>query len=294
MKRMVCKVALFLTTPSAFAKGARLDLSKPEQAIQASRKLVASTIAGEPSWYFWKGRAYSRVPGEKDRHLFSILGMSVRTSRDVEDPKKGKGFQMLSRELMIFLDPVTGCVLRHWDNPFSGQRVEVLPVANDPVNPPPSWEREPGNMGLTGTFHGGMYLHQVCVPLFYPDPLGGDFQQYVGGQYQALEVFNFTVPEEDLLDAHRSGARNVSISWMRVSKWMPWMAMGDRPGLLVFNALGRRMERLEDLPDLLRQEIDKNHPLLKVPQPLTDTRGSETSWTTFTRQLHRFNSGGWR
>lgn len=284
---MIRTVLALLVGTSAFAQGARLDPAKPEQAFQASRKLVASTRAGEASWYFWQGRAYSRVPGEKDRFLFSLLGMSVRTTRDVEDPKKGKGFQLLSREVMLFLDPATGAVLRHWDNPFSGQRVEVLPVANDPVNPPPSWEREPGNMGLIGTFHGGMYLHQVCVPLFYPDPLGGAFQQYVGGQYQALEVFNFAVPEEDLLDANRSGARNVTLSWMRVSKWMPWMAMGDRPGQLMFNAIGRRVERFEDLPTLLKQEIETNHPLFKVPPPLDDARPSETSWTTFKRHKEK-------
>ena len=65
---MVLVCAMFLSTP-AFA-GETLDLDNPKDAVLAMQKIVCHTEEGKPATYWWTGKVYSRVPGEKDRLLF--------------------------------------------------------------------------------------------------------------------------------------------------------------------------------------------------------------------------------
>jgi hypothetical protein len=274
-----------LVSTFAFAQAERLDPARPGQALEVSRKLHATTVEGEKAFFWWEGQVFSRVPAEKDRLLFRILGMNVRTTQSLKDPAKGAGYRMVSRELMFYLDPATSAILHTWKNPFTGRDVEVLQVANDPVNFPPIWENFPQPFRLEGTFSGGLYQQQMCVPLFYADPLSGPYQDAVGGQYQAIEILQFSALESELMDSKRSSADHVVLSWTRVSKWLPWMCMGDRTGQLIFTGLGQRVKRFEDLPELMKQEVLAHYPAFQEPPPLDDTRKNETSWTTYRKYM---------
>lgn len=67
------------------------------------------------------------------------------------------------------------------------------------------------------------------VPLFYENPLGGDYQDFVGNNYQSMEIFDFADRAGDLLDTKNPTAYP-SVSWVRISDWMPWMKMRGRLG----------------------------------------------------------------
>ena len=46
-----------------------------------------------------------------------------------------EGYRIYSREVLYYLDPVTGEILEEWSNPFlGGRKVEVVHIQNDPVN----------------------------------------------------------------------------------------------------------------------------------------------------------------
>jgi len=126
-------LAAALLTPSATA-GEVFDLSDPEQALKADQKVGCSLVDGKPAVYWWAGSMYSRVPGEKDRLLFKVEGMNVRACKALHDEKRGYGYRSVSREVMFYLDPKTNEVLRKWQNPWTGEEVDVVHVANDPVN----------------------------------------------------------------------------------------------------------------------------------------------------------------
>ena len=86
---------------NAFATKARapaIDLNTPEGATLAARKMQCSTVDGEPSLYWFHGEALSRVPGERDRKLFNVEGMNIRSCATVTDPKRGTGWRLVSRD----------------------------------------------------------------------------------------------------------------------------------------------------------------------------------------------------
>ena len=43
-------------------------------------------------------------------------------------------------------------------------------------------------------------LMPLEAPLFYTNPLAGEYQDYVGGNYHAMEIFNFFMDASDMLD----------------------------------------------------------------------------------------------
>ena len=261
----------------------KLDLTKPEDALAASRKMQCSMKDGEPVVYHWSGRVWSRMPGETDRNLFNIQGMNVRHCLTVKDPTRGDGYKLISRELMIYLDPKTGEVLKTWINPWSGKTVDVVHVANDPVNSrsatfPRNEKGEP--FRFDARIEHGRVFQATEIPLFYKNPLAGEYQDYVGNQYHAMEIFDFVAEEADLLDARKATARP-TIAWVRIAEWLPWMQNNSRVGVMVFNATGQTVPGIAGLPKVLRDEIAANYPAYIAPPPLDDTRPNETSWTYF-------------
>ena len=276
---------LLLSFTAAMAQ--RLDLNKPEDAVKVMQKIQCSTEDGKPAVYWWRGSVYSRVPGERDRHLFNIEGMNIRACKSLNDPQRGYGYRQVSREILLYLDPVTNQVLRRWKNPFTNQDNEVIHVANDPVNAPPSYAIGPNGQPykFNGTVKNGRIWTQIEVPLFYKNPLGGEYQDYVGGTYHAMEMFTFFMHEKELLDATKTGSDDVTVSWARTSEWLPWMEMGDRAGMMIFTAVGRRLLKYDDLSETMKAEIKQNYPIYNTTPPLDDSRPNETSWTYFKKIL---------
>jgi hypothetical protein len=270
----------------------RVDLSTTAGVMTAYRKIQCSLVDGEPVTYYWHGDMFSRVQGERDRLLFKVYGMNTRRCTTVTDPEKGSGFKLVSREILLYVDPKTGEVARKWSNPWTGEEVDVLHVANDPVNS--TWwpiGRDGKPQSWSGDTLGNRWWQTVTVPLFYTNPLGGDYQKYVGGIYHATEMFNFGGDLDDLLDGRRTTAA-VQVGWVRISDWLPWMQMSGREGEVYFHTAGVKLGSWDELPELMKKEIAANYPEYREPPPGDDDRPNETSWTYFKKKVQPQQGGG--
>jgi hypothetical protein len=294
MKAWMLAAGAAMTLASAAADARKLDLSKPEDALAANRKMACSLKDGTPTVFHWSGRVYSRTSGERDRHVFNVEGMNIRQCAAVTDPAKGTGYRMVSREIMLYLDPKTGEVLRQWNNPWTGEAVQVFHVANDPVNMrAPIFARNDKGEPFTfdGRFDGGKVFMATEVPLFYDNPLAGDYQDFVGNKYHAMEIFDFIADEKTLLDSTKLTAEP-SVAWVRIAQWLPWMKMRGREGIMVTNAIGRMLKGYGELPKVLKDEIATNYPEYAAPPPLDDKRPNETSWTYFKKKADAMRAEG--
>lgn len=284
--------AVVFAATSVVAQGdEKLDLSKPEDAFIVWAKSMCSLDESDHVLHWWRGKMFSRVPGEKDRHLFNVQGMNIRNCKFYPEGDRAPGIRSTSREVMLYLDPVTNEVVETWQNPFTGETVDVVQVANDPVNMRDIfWAKdEAGNyagIGMDQMLMGNRILSGGgAARLFYDNPLAGDYQQYVGGTYHAMEYGTDSINATEALDPTTKTVHDVNISWGRISKWLPWMKMGDRDGVVVFHTAGMRLTSFDQLPDVLRNEIDKNYPIYREPPPTDDARPNETSWTVFKKYL---------
>jgi len=284
---------LLLAATSAVAEE-RFDPDKPEDALKLQQKFTCSLNEGETTIGFWQGSFFSRVEGERDRKLFGVIGVNVRQCKNLQHPERGPGFRSVSREIMLYLDPDTGEVLDTWTNPWTGEELDVIHVANDPVNmrgPLYAYNADGEPFRFKGTFKNGRVFVSSAYPLFYKNPLGGDYQEYIGGTYHATEFFTDYALEDDVLDPNVKKLDGMTIAWTRVADWLPWMKMGDRVGLMFTSTVGGRLTSIEQLPEPLLSELKNNYPEYMAPPPLDDSRPNRTSWMAVKDHVDAQRSG---
>ncbi|MFH7026694.1 MAG: DUF1838 domain-containing protein [Heteroscytonema crispum UTEX LB 1556] len=246
-------------------------------------KTRSSLNPDESSFLAWAGKIYAFIPGEKRKLLFNMVGMSV--SRCI--PTKEDSWDFTSRELTYYLDPKTGEMLQKWENPWTGETVPVMHVANNPVQ---------------GQFQGS-FPAQVegdsttfVFDIFptYPNPLAENpkFAEYSPNPiYQASELFKITVPTADLFNFELSSVSQLRLSWDRFGQWLPWMKMGTRPGYMIYSAFGSKVNGLDELPQLLQDEINTRVPLYKnAAKSFLDVEDM-TSWLYFQQNFQAYLAG---
>ena len=164
--------------------------------------------------------------------------------------------------------------------------VDVMQINNDPVNSRPSFpitaDGKPTSISVRR--QGRWMFMPFEAPLYYENPLAGGYQDYIGGKYHAMEIFDFAFDAAEMLDTKNPTAYP-SVSWVRISDWMPWMKMRGRQGQLVFNAMGAKLKNFDELPKVIKDEIAANYPKYTAPPPGDDPRPNDTTWTVFKRLI---------
>jgi len=283
----IIRSALVTASIAAMSACASIGMAKepaqlnPENAadtLQIVRKIYCSTEDNTPIVYSWNGKALSRKQGEKDVHLFDVEGMNIRQCGEIEKEDGTKGFHLVSREILLYLDKDTGEVLKTWENPWTDETVEVMHVANDPVNfkmyevgrggKPAKWQ---------GEMHGNFWWQRNTVPLWYPSPLASKYEKEIGGTYHSTELFNFFGNVDELLDPSTTGVE-ATVGWSRFSDWLPWMNMNGREGMLYMHTAGSKLASYDDLSETMKTEIAQSYPEYSAPPPVGDDRKNMTSW----------------
>ncbi|WP_327590819.1 DUF1838 domain-containing protein [Nonomuraea sp. NBC_00507] len=230
---------------------------------------VRASADGAETISYWTGDVYGWQDDDGPHHLFGFEGINVARAVQADD-----GWRLLTREAALYLDPRTREVLDTWDNPFTGRAVEVLHVFNDPVN------QRLGAYPVPVTRLGDQVVYNVDVRLAYPSPLKvADYpENSASDTYRALELFQFFAAAKDL----ESGMADVPcvFSWCRVSPWLPWMAMGQRGGGLVYHCRGAKVP---EVPARLRERVGER--FLHAPEE--ESGPNMTSWTAFADRVKR-------
>jgi len=283
-------IGTFLGLTLAVSAHARQhDMTTAEGMAKIMRKIQCSLKDGKAETFWWHGRAYGRRAGMSDKHLFNVEGMNVRHCGTVRDEQGNYGYNLRTREILLYKDKRTGDVLRTWNNPYTGEEVEVIHVANDPVNsraPSFGMGRDGKPMPFPGDIMDGRWWFTSTIPLYYENVLAGDYQKYVGGTYRATEMFNFFGDVRSLLDEDTDSA-GVQVGWVRHSNWLPWMRMAGRDGIIYMHTAGKKLRSWNDMSDTMKNEIAANYPEYTDPPPLEDERENETSWTYFKKLMEK-------
>lgn len=254
-------------------------LGSPRQQLDALARTRADLSGAEvPVW--WTGDVYVNAPGEPYAHLFGFEGINVARLVPTDD-----GYDMLSREIAFYQDPRTREILDTWSNPWTEEKVAVSHVTNDPVNQSWTLETRWGPFRVPTTRMGDRVCFNMDIPLAYPSPLPmAEFPEHSADDtYRALELFQFFTTASALADETLTSVP-CELSWSRLSPWLPWMKMGDRPGGLVFHTRGYKLDSYDDVPQATRAHIDAHYPEY-ASAPAAWAEPNETSWTWARRQL---------
>ena len=246
-------------------KDPRLDLDDPATNLRALMKLRAD-LSGKDCLFAFPGEAWAMVPQEQNYRCFKTFGIGASRIEEVEE-----GWRLYSREVLYYIDPDSGEILEEWSNPFlGGRKVEVMHIANDPVN---GVFRLKGPPFLSPPFpyvsYGDDIVFQWNFYIFKPAVLTrAEYPLYSSGDIdQHAELWGLKGRKSEILDPNITSASCVT-SWSRVADWLPFMEMGANPGKMVFHSHTMKlMNGIDDLPRYILDYTEKNYPkYLEAPK----------------------------
>jgi hypothetical protein len=267
---------------TASAAGMTLNLDDPEDNLKALIKLQAD-LSGEDALGGFGGEVWGWVPGEGNRLLFRSYGIGASHVERVEN-----GWRFYHREVMYYLDPETGEILEDWVNPYTGRRVEVMHILNDPVHRFYAISGGPFAAPWPYTVMGDDLVFRISVFSFRDSVLPrADYPLHsANDKYQASELWMMNGRVSEVMNPDVTSASCVT-SWARVGQWLPFMEMGNRPGVMVYHSDSYKLlNGVDDIPPAILKYTEKNHPkYLESPQTWQSLKLNESQLTVSRREI---------
>ena len=226
-----------------------------------NREVSARLEANVDPKKFVHGHASGVVAGLRDgEKLRPLVRFEVFSGTRVVLQADGS-YQRLCRELVFYRDIATGQLLDQWDNPYTGERVKVVDVANDPFNyiisefapEPPSYgglnkERPPRRPYLRnwGMLDEQTVTLEADIHLYYPSAMKPDKwpRESPGAMTRVSEMFRYFVRRADLENPALDHIPSHGV-WNRVTPWLPWMLMDQAPGCVIYTGTMTARENLD-------------------------------------------------
>jgi len=185
----------------------------------------------------------------------------------------------LRKNVVFYTDPVTDLPLDEWDNPYSGERVRVVDIANDPFNlvisnyvrtrvpvgDDPRKVAEPAVkkpfLQKWSTLGPDQVVLNIDYHANYPNRLDPDKwpRESAGKLVRTSELFRWSMRRQDLEDPTKNHVPFTG-SWVRVTPWLPWMLMGKAPGHMIYNGVFCTVDKPDDIPSAVLERIKTRYP----------------------------------
>lgn len=259
---------------AATAAGKGLPFDDPQWNREQAARLQAHTD-GRQVFGRCSGTINGVRPGEAVR---TLMGFEVFSAIRVVRRADGN-FDRMCKEVVFYTDPKTGDPLDVWDNPYTGERVRVVDIANDPYN----WVIRDwvGPSALPG-----VDTHDLAKPAdakpfalhwseFGPDTLviheGGHAyypnrldpaawpRESSGKMVQVSELFRYFVRRADVANPKPDHLPHNGI-WMRITPWLPWMLMGGEDGHVMYEGEFRPADTLAYHPPKVIERVRARYP----------------------------------
>lgn len=256
-------------TTSRYGKGPGLEGPYLDLRTGKGNKLAYARIQGnlDPTKqkYFWfKGYVTGVRPGKKIDDLCGAEGFGAIRLNPLPDGT----IQRMCREIIVYTDLRSGEVLQEWKNPYLNETVKVVHVDNDPFNymiedyfpAPPSFgglnkDAPPPRVPfiLPWYQHGAWAEMEIHIHLAYPSALQPDKwpRESAGPIAQVSEYFAHHLRVEDLQNEKLTTV-DYRGTWNRTTPWLPWMLMGQMPGLCQYQCF---MGNTDDLEQVLHRSV---------------------------------------
>ncbi len=269
---------------SSKRKGKRVPLAFEDPIW--NRETIARLEADVAPGKFVHGYVTGMVHGVRDNEAVRpLFGFEVFSGIRVLKQPDGS-YQRLCRELVFYRDLKTGELLDNWDNAYTGERVRVVDVANDPFNyviseyfpEPPSYgglnkDRPPRRpLRLNWGLIGDTVTLDRDIHLFYPNALNPAKwpRESSGPMNRVSELFRYFMRREDVENSALTHIPHNGV-WSRVTPWLPWMLMDGAPGHILYMGRFSSIEKPEMAPANVLARVKERYPTyLTAPDKWVD------------------------
>ena len=241
-----------------------LDLGDPVTRARVRAKITGST-------------AKETLHGLSQLHLYAylndgnVLPLITMWNYTVTKwtPHSETSYRMQHFESGIYTKFNTEEVLEYWDNPVTGERIEVWPFIGGPIQ---------GEIGPDGTVTGenatvkpeslGIHIlgDHVFVPaqssFSFPNPFTPEVwpKEFSGNPYYWDSFFTHSALLEEVANPDLTHARSVQ-QFQNLVTFHPWFRMGGHAGRSFGRAFGTKLDGgFEALPAFLQAAVEKQAP----------------------------------
>ncbi len=266
------------TVASASASSAKpkkiipIDFKDPIWNREAKARLESHTDANKFVFGTGTGVVCGVRDNEKVKELMRFEVFS--TIRLIRQPDNS--YQRLCREVVLYRDLKTNEIMNEWDNPYTGERVRVVDVANDPFNytiseyfpQPPSYgglnKSKPVKRPFLlnwGVGSGDTITLEADIHLFYPSALQPEKwpRESPGKMSRVSEMFRYFIRREDLENPELTHVPS-NLVWSRITPWLPWMLMDQAQGHITYLGNMGTRQSLAEFPEDTVAYITKHYP----------------------------------
>jgi len=275
-RRIVLATALasgaFLGSRGAEASSPGLDLTTPKARLR-TYMLMRGALDDRLVIGFISGRYYGVVDNEI-KPLYGVVGATFARYRRRTDG----GFDGATYEVPFFTDLETGAALQTYKNPYTGETVDVV----NSGYPPSAFTINEALEIVSSKPFPGLVVSDKVIAI---QTSGADLW-VTEETTSALTIPNAPKPIRysevtslHTLQADLQNPRAKSVScqtaYTSIVSWRPWLKMGDHPGHLMGNGVGRYGVTMDELPANWRAAAAAHHPdaLANPAGPLTAILG---------------------
>ena len=220
-----------------------LDITDPKENLYGFAKMWG-TIGPKAVLSGYQGIQYAIVGNKRAIPLFGYQGFG--NIRNIITPDGS--VRVLGKECGYFTDLATGKIIDHWDNPWTGERVEVFPFLNDAFRGTLGLTRKVFKIGDSETVNndigrknaknepyllpwqtiGDKYLLSWDYAHEYTNPVTpeGWPKASTGKRVNPSEHFTLFTPKNEIDDRSLETA-TFTAGFTRQAPWWPWMMMGQ-------------------------------------------------------------------
>lgn len=263
-----------------------LDIMDPRENLYGFGKMWG-TLGPKAVKSGYYGVQYAIVGTKRAIPMFGYYGFG--NNRNILQPDGS--LKVLGKECGYFTDLRTGEIIDHWDNPWTGERVEVFPFLNDRWRGTLGLTQKVFKIGDSETLNNDMgegasakgqpfrlpwnrvgdqyllgwdYAHEYTNPV---TPEGWP-KASTGRRANPSEHFVVFTPTAEIDDRSLHSAR-FHAGFTRQAPWWPWMKMGQSgvDGVLMGRMFSYKITGTEDdIPKVVLKRIERDRPdLLEEP-----------------------------
>jgi Protein of unknown function (DUF1838) len=240
--------------------GRAYNYRDPVDNVHALARIFGDT-SGRPTYEYIVGRVDGVIEGELSTPLMRYHAGRVREFR----PKPDGGWHMLYRGVILFTDLKTDQVIDSFTVPYTGLTERLVHFrtalgeaiyAPEGIIAPPSFVGQSGEKlrpyVLPWTFNGDMGVVEYDERVAYIRPTDG-------ARRVDNAVYRYMFSKREL-ESPRKTSVPFTMMWSTELNWFTWMKMGTRPGHLMWAGIGRKYDRLNQLPQTLLDATEVRFP----------------------------------
>ena len=288
-----------------------LDFTNPRDNLYAFGK-TWGTFSEDPVISVFHGAMYAYNGTKRLAPLFGYAGTGITKCRFVGEGANER-MQMRGKETGFFYDLKSWDIIDHWDNPFTGETVEVYPFLNDKIGGELTLQMPKLYVGddpehgvhmnenvdsnadgslpfiLPWATYGDEVLLEWDYAHEYPNPVtpAAYPKASTGPMINPSEHFVIYTSKEQLEDRDLASA-HFRAGFSRVSPYWPWMRMGGsgfEGGVMTGRLHSRKtINGLDDIPPkLLERTLNQVPDYLEAPKDWDVSGPILSSWEAYAR-----------